>query len=63
MDDVKLLLERLGRGEKLDSPTLARLAQLGYIEVRDVTSHCTPVGQRDLLFTFFTEKAKRLLTA
>lgn len=60
-DKVKHLLERLNRGEKLDSPVLERLSVSGYIEVCDVTSHDTLAGQKDLLFTIFTEKGKRLL--
>ena len=61
MDNTRTLLERLNRHERLDSPTLERLSREGYIRVRDVTNHQTPVGQREYLFIDFTEKARKLL--
>lgn len=61
MDNLKRALERLDRDEKLDSPTLERLAQHGYINVSDVTNKHTPPGQKELLFISITEKGKKLL--
>ncbi len=57
----KEALRTLQRTGNADQPTLKRLHDAGYIEVRDVTSNSTPPGQRELLFTFFTEKAKEFL--
>jgi hypothetical protein len=59
--NVKQLLERLNRGEKLDSPTLERLDREGYIKAEDVSSMDTPTGQKDFLFIHITEKGRRLL--
>lgn len=57
----KEALQALQRGERLSNVALESLSQRGLIEVRDVTSHSTPPGQRDLLFTFFTERARKVL--
>lgn len=59
--NVKELLERLNRGEKLDSPTLERLNREGYIKAEDVSSMDTPAGQKDFLFIHITEKGRRVL--
>jgi hypothetical protein len=61
MTNVKALLERLERGEKLDSSVLADLKQQGYIEARDVTNMQTLAGTREYLFTFITDKGKKVL--
>ena len=55
------LLRRLEQGEKLDSETLGELRRQDLIEAEDVTNQDTPVGKKELLFTFITEKGKRLL--
>jgi hypothetical protein len=59
--EIKPLLQRLQRDEKLDSSILERLDREGYIETRDVSHMQTHEGQKDLLFIFFTDKGKRLL--
>ena len=59
--NVKQLLERLNRGEKLDSSTLEHLNREGYIKAEDVSSMDTPVGQKDFLFIHITEKGRRVL--
>jgi hypothetical protein len=61
MDNIRLLLEKLKRGEKLDSPILAQLSRDGYINASDVTNYQTPEGVREYLFIDFTEKGRRLL--
>jgi hypothetical protein len=57
----KEALQMLERGEKLSNEWLDNLSQRGLIEVKDVTSNSTPPGQRDLLFTFITEKGRKVL--
>jgi hypothetical protein len=52
-------LQAFIRGEKLEQSTIKRLYREGYIEVRDVTHMQSP--EQELLPTFLTEKAKRLL--
>jgi hypothetical protein len=59
--NVKALLERLNRGEKLDSPTLERLDREGYIKAENVSNMDTPVGQKDFLFIHITEKGRQVL--
>jgi hypothetical protein len=59
--NVKQLLERLNQGEKLDSPTLERLNREGYIKAQDVSNLDTPIGHRDFLFIYITEKGRQLL--
>jgi hypothetical protein len=61
MTNIKALLEKLERKEKLPSPVLADLKQQGYIEVSDASTHDTPAGTRDYVFTFFTEKARKVM--
>ncbi len=48
-------------GEKLDQPTIKRLHREGYIEVCDVTNMQST--ERELLPTFLTKKAERLLAS
>ncbi len=59
--NVKQLLERLNRNEKLDSSTLERLNREGYIKAQDVSNMDTPLGQKDFLFIHITEKGKQAL--
>jgi len=61
MDNTKQLLERLNRGEKLDSSVLERLARDGFINMADVTNMQSPAGIREFLFTSITEKGRRLI--
>lgn len=49
------------RGEKLDQPTIKRLHREGYIEVCDVTN--MESTEQELLPTFLTQKAARLLAS
>ena len=60
-DDTKKLLERLDRGEKLDSLILERLTNGGYINTSETTNLDTPLGHREFLFVSFTEKGRRFL--
>jgi len=60
-DDTNKLLERLNRGEKLDSQILERLTNEGYIKTSETTNFDTPLGQREFLFISFTERGRRLL--
>lgn len=60
MQNPAHFLRLLSEGQKLDSGTLHDLRQEGLIEAVDVTNQDTPEGQRDLLFSFITEKGKRL---
>jgi hypothetical protein len=61
MTNVKALLERLERDEKLDSAILGDLKRQGYIEASDVTNMQSPPGIREYLFIRFTEKGRSLL--
>lgn len=54
-------LKAIQRNDLLDQSTIKRLAAEGYVTVRDVTTHDTPLGQRELLVTFITEKGRQLL--
>jgi hypothetical protein len=55
----KQALEAFRNGKKLDQPTVKRLWQEGYIEVRDVTNMQST--EQELLPTFITPEGKRLL--
>ena len=57
----KQALEALQRGEQLNNQMLAHLRRQGLIEVQDVSNLDTATGERDLLFTFFTEAGRKLL--
>jgi hypothetical protein len=57
----KEALQALQRNERLGSHILENLWRKDLIQVRDVTTLDTPPGQRELMFTFFTEKGKKLL--
>jgi hypothetical protein len=61
MERIKQLLERLKRGERLDSPVLEKLRLDGYIRVADTTNQQTPPGQREFLFIDFTDKGRSVL--
>ncbi len=49
------------RGEKLEQPTIKRLHREGYVEVCDVTNMQST--EQELLPTFLTKKAERLLAS
>ena len=57
----KQALEALQRGEKLSNKILTHLASKSLIEVQDITNLDSPAGERELLFTFFTERGRALL--
>ena len=57
----KEALQALQRGETLGNLTLGSLHQKELIEVQDVTDHDIPLGQRELLFIRFTDRARRVL--
>lgn len=57
----KQALESLQSGQCLSNEILAHLSAKGLIEVSDVTHLGTPLGQRDLLFTGFTESGRATL--
>ena len=61
MDNTKHLLERLNRGEKLDSSTLERLDREGFIKAQDASHMQTPPGTKDFLFISITEKGRKLI--
>jgi len=61
VNNTKELLERLNRGEKLDSPILERLDREGYIKTSDVTNQQTPPGRREFIFISITEKGRKLM--
>ncbi len=46
---------------QLNNQMLAHLRRQGLIEAQDVSNLDTATGERDLLFTFFTEAGRKLL--
>jgi len=60
MDTVEALAA-VQRGERLDQPTIKRLAAEGCINVTDVTNQDTPPGLREFLITSITDKGRQLL--
>lgn len=61
MEATKQLLQRLDRGEKLDSSVLEKLHLSGFILTSETTNHQTPPGQKEFLFIRFTEKGRKAL--
>jgi hypothetical protein len=57
----KQALEALTRGQRLSNAVLAHLSSKGLIEVTDVTNMDSPPGERELLFTFITQRGKKVL--
>jgi len=55
------VLQGLQRGEQFGSEILEHLSRKGLIEVQDASHMGTPAGQRDLLFTFFTDEGRKML--
>ncbi|MGB7437246.1 MAG: hypothetical protein WBR26_11990 [Candidatus Acidiferrum sp.] len=60
MDTVKRQLERLNRGERLESSIVEGLKRDGYVFATEVASHKTP-GQKEFLFIRVTDKGRELL--
>lgn len=58
---AKKALQTFLDGKKLDQPTIKRLHQEGYVDAREVTNMQST--ERELLITFLTKKAERLLTS
>lgn len=59
MDNTRQLLERLNRGEKLDSPVLERLQQSSHILARDVTNNDTPPDRENFCLSALPKKGRR----
>jgi hypothetical protein len=60
--DNKQLLQRLQRGERLNSSVLSDLAfSKGLITVDDVTNMDSPRGEKEYIFINITERGRKLL--
>jgi hypothetical protein len=57
----KEMLQKLQHGERLHSRILKNLWRKGLIEVHDITNMDSPLGETELLFTFFTEAGRKVL--
>ena len=57
----KEALQALQKGQRLSNAALAHLSHKGLIEVDDVTNMDSPPGEREYIFTFFTERGRQVL--